>query len=176
MSTAVLRTSIEEFLARPEREDGFREELIEGELVVSPNVKRGHSELVRRLYRMLLPLEEHGFVVVTEFACFLAEASIESLPNPDLGVLPVEQWNAIDSDKWLEQAPELTIEVASPGNRRLARKAALYLEHGARQVWLVFPNSRNVLVYTADGEMRDAGQRDTVEFHGVTVAVADLFA
>ena len=45
MSTAVLPSemSLEEFQARPEREDGQCEELIEGELIVSPDPKVDHA-------------------------------------------------------------------------------------------------------------------------------------
>lgn len=144
MSTAVLPISIQQFLDRPPRTDGLREELIQGEIVLSPNVKRGHSEIQRRISVLLRPLEQTGYVVLAEFACSFIDQTSESLPNPDLGVVLAEEWNAVDDDAWLERAPALMVEVASPSNRKLHVKAALYLEHGAEQVWSVFPKTRTV--------------------------------
>lgn len=167
--------SLDESLARPEREDGLREELIQGEVIVSPNVTRGHSEIVRRLHRLLRSLEKQSYVVVTNFACLFAETATESLPNPDLGVVHADRWDSVDSNKWLEQAPALTIEVASPGNRKLHVKAALYMEHGAEQVWTVFPKTRTVAVLTAEGT-REARVGEAVEFSGVRINVSDIFA
>jgi Uma2 family endonuclease len=174
MSTAVPLppVSLEEFLARPEREDGQREELIDGEVVVSPNVKADHTEVVRRLSQELLqPLARQGFVILTDFACLLEQ---RSLPNPDVGVVRKETWDAALRCDWLREAPSLAIAVASPGNRKLQRKAALYLDHGAEQVWIVYPRRRTVTVHTVE-ETSEARLDESVEFQGCTVAVADLF-
>lgn len=172
MSTAVLLMSLEEFLARPDREDGQWEELIEGELIVSPNVKATHSEIVRRLSRRLAALEEQGFVVLTDFACILPQ---HSMPNPDLGVVRRERWDAaLTKETYLQGPPDLVIEVASPGNRKLERKAVLYQEHCAEQSWTVYPKTRTVTILTAEGS-REARVGETLEFHGVTVPVAEIF-
>jgi Uma2 family endonuclease len=54
----------------------------------------------------------------------------------------------------------LVIEVRSPGNRQLGRKATLYLEHGAEAVWVVYPKRRAIVVYDQDGirEIRENEQ------------------
>ncbi len=170
MSTAVLLT-LDQFLARPERDDGQREELIEGELVVSPGAKVSHAEIVRRLHKILSPLEEQGFVVSNHFSCVLKP---DSMPVPDLAAVANGRWNAaVTADTWLDGSPELVIEVSSPSNRKLFRKAAVYLEHGAEQVWIVYPKRRAVTVYTAEGAT-EARTGETLEFQGVSVVVNEI--
>src|SRR5256885_15161849 len=83
MSTAVLLT-LEEFIARPEREDWQKEELIEGELIVSPGAKVSHAYVVDELRKRLRSLEEQGFVVSNDFSCILRP---RSMPIPDLAVV-----------------------------------------------------------------------------------------
>lgn len=175
MSTAVSvprLLTIEQFLKRPPRTDGQREELIEGEVCVSPNVKRGHTEIVRRLGIAFRPLENLGYVILTDFACaFMPKRRGQSLPNPDLGVALATEWNAVPNNAWLDRSPALVVEVNSPGNRQLQRKAAIYLDHGAVQVWLVYPQSHRVRVITQDGEDFEVRRGETLEFRGLHIDV-----
>ena len=52
-------------------------------------------------------------------------------------------------------APELCIEIASPSNSRkeLNEKVAAYLATGAKEAWIVFPQSRRFEFYGKDGRM-----------------------
>ena len=51
------------------------------------------------------------------------------------------------------RAPELCIEVVSPSNSRkeLREKVAAYLEAGAAEVWIVFPQSKRVEFHGPEG-------------------------
>jgi Uma2 family endonuclease len=173
MGTAVQTVTLDEFLTRPEREDGQREELIEGEVIVSPGAKVWHAAIVRRLRLGLSPLEqERGYVVASDFACILGE---KSMPAPDLAAVQLDRWNMAEkSEGWLDGSPELVIEVASPSNRRLYRKPEGYLEYGAEQVWIVFPKTQTLTVVTAEG-IAEARLGECVEFHGVRVPVDSIF-
>jgi Uma2 family endonuclease len=174
MSTAVLpaRMTVDAFLERPERMDGFYEELIEGRIYVSPNVKKRHNDLVRRIERLLQPLEEKGFLVFGEVACRVTN---ESLPNTDVAVVRKERWDSVSDDDFIRESPALVVEVQSPGNRQLHRKAAIYLEHGAEQVWIVYPKSQRVRVLTPDDD-RDVRLGETLEFEGIRIPVEQLFS
>ena len=165
------RLTVDEFLERSERWDGNHEELIEGEVYVSPNDKKGHNDLIERIREYLRPLRDRGFTVQGEIACRLTS---DSLPNTDVAVILSERWNAVDSNDYLREAPALAVEVASPGNRQLQRKAALYLEHGAGQVWIVYPKTRRVRVLTPEDDF-DARNSETIEFQGIYINLADLF-
>jgi Uma2 family endonuclease len=174
MSTAVQPSpmSVEEFLERPERWDGNHEELIEGEIYVSPNAKPRHNEVVRRIERRLLPLEEQSFIVLGEVACRVTDSS---LPNTDVAVVSRDRWEATGWDSFLKESPALVVEVASPNqSRKLLKKAALYLEHGAEQIWVAYPHKRVVLVMTGD-DSHEAREGETVEFHGIIIPVSEIF-
>ncbi|MDQ2840627.1 MAG: Uma2 family endonuclease [Acidobacteriota bacterium] len=175
MSTAVHHhITLEQFLARPDREDDQREELIEGELILSPSAKVPHAAIVRRLRLGLAPLEQRqSYAIVNDISCILGDGS---MPAPDLAVIQLERWDRAEAaGGWLDGSPELVIEVSSPSNRKLQRKAALYLEHGAEQVWIVYPRTKTVTVMTPEGTT-EAGMGETLEFHGVGVTVESIMA
>ena len=175
MSTVVHQITLEQFMARPDREDDQREELILGELVLSPSAKFWHSAIVRRFRLRLAALESpsHGFVITNDFACVLGKLS---MPAPDLAAVSIERANqAEDSDGWLEGSPELVVEVASPSNRNLQRKAELYLAHGAEQVWIVYRNTKTVTVMSRS-ETTVVGMGEILEFHGVGMTVASIMS
>jgi hypothetical protein len=83
--------SVEEFLQRPELWDGNHEELIEGEIYVSPNAKPRHNVVVDRVQERLQPLKKQGFVVLGEVAC---QVNDSSLPNTDVAVIHQDRWEA----------------------------------------------------------------------------------
>jgi len=55
----------------------------------------------------------------------------------------------------LSSAPELCVEIVSASNAlpKLREKAAAYVHAGATEAWLVFPESRQVEVYSAAGHV-----------------------
>lgn len=174
MSTAVHHhISLADFMARPDREDDRHEELIEGELIVSPGAKFWHAAIVDRIRERLAPLKQKGYVLANDFSCILGKTS---MPAPDLAAVSTKRANhAEDNDGWLDGSPELVIEVASPSNRKLQRKATLYLEYGAEQVWIVYRNTKTVTVMTPEGTT-EVRMGETLEFHGVNVAVASVMS
>jgi hypothetical protein len=92
--------SLDEFLRRPQREDGEREELIQGELILSPPAKAWHADIVRRLRRKLARLEEEGYAIVNDSSCILGK---ESMPAPDLAIVNQDRWqHAVANESWLE--------------------------------------------------------------------------
>jgi Uma2 family endonuclease len=107
------------------------------------------------------------------------------LPNgdevlPDVGYISKARMPR-EPDRQVLMAPDLAVEVKSPNDSIpvLRRKAALYLEQGAKIVWLVFPETQRVEVYTPDGEIIDVGIDGTLTggdvLPGFTLAVRKLF-
>src|SRR6476469_7360292 len=86
MSTASLpiEMSLEEFQARPRRTDAGREELIEGELVLSPDPKADHAYIVEIIREALRPLLAQGYFIGNNSSCVLPP---RSMPSPDLFVV-----------------------------------------------------------------------------------------
>ena len=78
--------------------------------------------------------------------------------------------------------PVLAVEVAGPGDGEtegfLTERAEWYLQVGVSVVWLVLPESREVVVITAGGRSRHAG-REPLPAHpqlpGLSVEAAELF-
>jgi Uma2 family endonuclease len=174
MSTAVQPhpMTVEEFLERPERWDGNHEELIEGEIFISPDNKPRHNVVIDRIQERLQPLKKQGFVVFGEVACRVTDSS---LPNTDVAVIRQDRWEATGLDNFLRESPALVVEVASPNQtRKLLKKAGLYLESGAEQVWVADPGKKVIQVLT-DGGVREARECETVEFHGIIIQVSEIF-
>jgi Uma2 family endonuclease len=165
---------------------GFRDELIEGERVLSPMPKLAHvlildrlSEILERQLHELAP--DESLTVVREAGWkFRIEASgAESVPGPDLMVVRNnEVRRALQSNGWYEGVPLLVVEVISPSERKSRRlqKVGLYLEMGVPHVVEVDYTRRVVRVHTPESDaVAMYGQDDqmTVPFRG---AVAEIFA
>lgn len=172
MATSTL-LSVQEYLRLEPRQDGLKDELIQGEIVLSPHAKPLHANVVHRITKLIQALEGLGYELRGEFGCRLGE---HSLPGPDLAVIRAERWNSIGKDEYLIGSPELVVEVFSPSNRKalMAQKAALYLEYGAEAVWVVYPKRRTVVVHEVDSQT-EARCGETVSFQGVIVPVDAIF-
>jgi Uma2 family endonuclease len=82
---------------------------------------------------------------------------------------------------FLKVAPELVVEIISPTDRwqNMRDKLEEYFAIGGHRVWIVEPDNRDVLVYSASTEMRKLGEGDMLMGEGVldgfTLAIAELF-
>ena len=80
-----------------------------------------------------------------------------------------------------ELAPDLAVEVKSPGNSNpeLAAKAAMWLSYGSREVWVADPERVTITVYRLYQEPVTLGEDDTLEggdlLPGFAVPVWQLF-
>ncbi len=79
-------------------------------------------------------------------------------------------------------SPDLVVEVESPGNRRgeMLAKVGEYLAVGIPLVWVVYPKSRQVVVYRAGGEPPEVLNGDAVienlpELPGFRCRIVDFF-
>jgi Uma2 family endonuclease len=149
MSTAALMT-VAEFEQLPD--DGRVHELLEGEHLVSPFPKIGHSKLQHRLFQHLLKHCPQGGEAYMEIGYRLSE---HTLLRPDLSIASAEQTD-IHENEWAKGAPMLAVEIVSPSNsaREIARKISVYLRHGGREVWVVYPEERQIHVHEPNGTSR----------------------
>jgi Uma2 family endonuclease len=147
MAAGIL-VSPKEFAQLPD-EPG-KQELSNGELVVVPPPKFIHQKLSRRLYDALHAcLEATGAGEVWYEAGFqLGPATIR---QPDVAV--VLGHRRAPDDEWLQGAPDIAIEVLSPGNSAedIELKISQYLASGAKSVWIVSPKAKQVRIYRCDG-------------------------
>jgi Uma2 family endonuclease len=131
-------------------DDGNRYELIEGELLVSCAPGLPHQLVLQNLQGQLyIFLQQHpiGKVAPGSGAVF---SNFDAV-IPDLVFVSNERWDQIVADHRFVAAPDLVIEVVSPGrqNRRrdLDLKKRLYGKYGVREYWIVDPDEQSVTVY-----------------------------
>jgi Uma2 family endonuclease len=98
---------------------------------------------------------------------------------PDIAFV-LKAGRTFDPDAPLTYMPDLVIEIQSPGqsDKFMIDKAAYYLAHGSRLVWIVYPSKRIVEALTP--KTRDLlTERDTLKavdlLPGFSLLVADIF-
>jgi Uma2 family endonuclease len=111
-----------------------------------------------------------------------ADKEVFTVVQPDLCIIydPVK----LADNRSCNDAPDLVVEILSPGNskREMKDKLELYEEAGLREYWLVHPLDENVLIYVLDENERFLGLRpftemaQSVVFPELCVDLADLFA
>ena len=131
-------------------EDGNRYELIEGELFVSRAPRLPHQLVVQNLQVALvnyLQSNRIGTVVPGAGAVFSDYDAV----IPDLVFVRNERWDEIVANERFIGAPDLVVEVMSPGKenreRDLLVKRQLYGKYGVEEYWVVDPENRTVEIY-----------------------------
>lgn len=131
-------------------EDGNRYEVIEGELFVSCAPGLTHQQVslnITFLIRSYLEENPIGLVFATP-GLILTELSGVI---PDIVFFRHERHHEIVSGERLVRAPDLVIEILSPGKENLRRdrvaKLQLYARHGVPEYWIVDPEKRVLEVY-----------------------------
>lgn len=97
----------------------------------------------------------HGFVeprqlgfVASNDTGFVMERGPDTVRAPDVGFWSIERLPVLPIT-FVDIAPDLAVEVMSPGNTSAAmqRRAENFLSKGARLVWVLDPENREVTVY-----------------------------
>ena len=169
---------------RMEYPEGSKDELIKGELVISPAAKPNHALIVKRLLRLLdEAVDGTRFEVNVDMSIIVDPTDPASVPRPDVFVMDrVRFRTAAAQDRYPEGAPELAIEVVSPSNtnKELSDKVDLYLRHGSLAVWLVYPKRRTAVLWEADGQNREFRIGDSLplptSLSHRTIQVSEIFA
>jgi Uma2 family endonuclease len=161
-------------------EEGRRWELVEGELIEVPSATPEHQIIVGKL---IMSLGEYfrqspigGVLPDVEFAL-----SDRDRMRPDVCVLLGERWTGLNRKRIpIPGAPDIACEIISPSERTAesTRKVRTYLRRGVKEVWQVFPEAREVIVWTADAMTRvlDAGEAlSTGALPGWTLPLSGMF-
>lgn len=158
MATKTLLT-VDQFAQLPD--DGNRMELDRGELVSMPPPKPRHNRTAKRIFLELLRAanEAKSGDVFTEMAFRLGSDTVRV---PDVSFVTAEQARTIRPDEYIEGAPLLAVEVVSPSETAedLEQKVEQYLAAGSRLVWVVYPRSERVYVYSPGSGQEVLAGRD----------------
>ena len=135
--------------------EGVRGELIRGELCETVPAGQRHGKIVMRLGARLVVFAEAGRLgtVVGSDSGVRLERDPDTVREPDIAFTSVERLPlGADVEGYAVVVPDLVVEVASPGDSRWAAhdKARMWLSHGVRLVWVVYPQTRSVEVHRSE--------------------------
>ena len=140
------RYTISDFEKTPE---GWRGELIDGELIALASPSLSHQRITLELafqFRLFAQKSGHDCEVFSSPVDVQLSESKDVILEPDVVVL-------CDPEKARVQrivgAPDFVAEVLSPSTRSrdMVLKTALYMENGVREYWIIDESSREVLIY-----------------------------
>jgi Uma2 family endonuclease len=128
-------------------------ELLKGELIRLPPRLRQHMQTCQRLFELMDAALEvwkraNSDVRIGEVHIVMGY-EIPSMPpswlQPDLSLTHPDQ----PGERYYEGAPLVVFEVVSEYDTatRLDKKVAVYLAHGAAEVWVIYPEARHAWVH-----------------------------
>ena len=172
----------EAFMALPD--DGHHYEIINGELIDMGNSGALHGYVCSLALAALA-----GYILPKKLGVILDSSTAFKMKNgnkrsPDIAFFAKErlQGIAVLPSGYLDGAPDLAVEVLSPGNtvEEIDDKLTEYFENGSRLVWVIHPTQHYVLVYRSAQEpdrlLKGKDSLDGEEvIPGFTLAIADLF-
>jgi Uma2 family endonuclease len=174
-----------EFMALPD--DGHRYELVNGVLVDMGNSGAKHGYVCSTLMILLgsyVRLQKLGAMFDSSTAFKMKSGNKRA---PDISFVARERLQGLEDlpDGFLEGAPDLAVEILSPGNttEEIHTKIVEYFENGARLIWVVHPNEHNehyVLVYRSSKEpdrlLKSTDSLDGEDIvSGFSLPIAELF-
>jgi Uma2 family endonuclease len=147
-----LKLTYDDFLLFPD--DGKRHELIDGEHYVtqSPNIR--HQRISRHLIFLLeLWLNEHPVGEVFYAPLDVLFSSFDVV-EPDLLYVSIERAAALLAGQHVTGAPDLVVEIGSPGTRQRDEtiKRRLYERSDVVEYWVVDPDIDVIRVYRRAGD------------------------
>jgi Uma2 family endonuclease len=180
-STQTLLTA-EDLFALPG--DGFRHELVNGELTTMTPAGSEHGIVAMRLATRVGPYVEARRLgeVFTAETGFKIASDPDTVRVPDLAFVRRERIpeSGIPKGFW-PGAPDLVAEVISPGDtyEEVEEKVAQWLGAGTSLVWVVNPRHRMIVVRSASDEVKILSEADELRggdvLPGFRCAVAELF-
>lgn len=167
----------------------FRErvELLKGQVFkMSPAPSMIHqriaTELTRQLANFFHKKDCHVFAAPFDVRLPLDDDEVSTIVQPDLCVVCDEK--KLD-ERGCVGAPDLIVEVLSPGNskKEMKEKFEIYQASGVREYWLVNPGDANVLIYILNEEGKFSGlapvtEDDTLQssiFPALSIRLDEIF-
>ena len=164
---------------------GVRGELIRGVLCETMPTGREHGQIVTSLVILLgdfIKPRKLGILTASDSGVWL-ERDPDTVREPDIAYFSAEA-SPLDErvTGYAEVAPDLVVEVASPGDSRteVNEKALMWLSHGVGLVWVVHPDTRTVDVHRTDNPVETLSEAEALDgldvLPGFSCEVRDIFA
>jgi Uma2 family endonuclease len=181
-TTLTKPVTADELLMMPD--DGYRHELVKGELIRMSPAGDEHGRIaVRIASRLLVHADTHnlGYVYGADTG-FVIEENPDTVRAPDAAFVRRERVEASGPiHNYRRGAPDLAVEVNSPGDTvgEVEGKVAQWLASGTRMVWVVSPKLRSVTLYKSLRDVVTLTEKDHLEggdvIPGFRLAVAEIF-
>jgi Uma2 family endonuclease len=151
-----LRFTYEDYARLP---DDRRYEVIDGELFLTPAPTPYHQTVAMRLGFLLnTHAAEVGAGKVFIAPCDVVLSRFDVL-QPDIFFISSGRLSII-GEKYISDAPDLVVEILSPGTRKRDRflKARRYAHFGVREMWIADPDKKTIEIFikVEKGFRRDA--------------------
>jgi Uma2 family endonuclease len=148
-----LRFTNEDYVLQP---DDRPYEVIDGALYLTPAPTPYHQIVKRRIERLLEDhVESGGLGQILDAPCDVVLSRFDVL-QPDILFIVTDRMS-IMGEKYISDAPDLVVEVLSPGTRKRDRvfKSKRYARFGVREMWIADPDRKTIEVFVnADGGFR----------------------
>lgn len=132
-----------------------RTELVRGRLVVREPARWIHGRVTLRIaFEIERYLRDNPIgQACTADTGFTLFRNPDTVRAPDVAYVRNERVPVVEHIAFEELAPDLVVEVRSPGDRTraLQTKISHWLTAGTRLVWVIDPRKRSAHVYRADG-------------------------
>ena len=171
--------TLEEFSRLPR--DGQKHEAAGGELITMPPAKSLHSRIARRISKTLESSLESGESEMFLEAGYILSLTPLTVCQADVSVLSKDRIRATPPDSYFEGPPEIAIEIVSPSDSAeyMETKVREYLDFGAIEVWVVYPKTKHLHVFSRTGELKVLSESQTIEcpdlLPGFSAKAADFF-
>ena len=164
MATTTRHVATEDDL-RAVPKDGNIYELVDGEIRVSPAGDRHSAVAMAVGARLFAFVKQHrlGHVMGADAGYRLPGGNVRS---PDASFVATGRFpNDRPTNDWGSLAPDLAVEVISPGDRtrHVLDKIGEYLTAGVRMVWLIDPQKQRGTSYRTLFDVRQLGPDDFLE-------------
>jgi Uma2 family endonuclease len=95
----------------------------------------------------------------TSETLFLLDAAHKLKRRPDVAFVSAERWSLgrqVPATETWDVVPDLTVEVVSESNsaNAVARKIEEYFQAGVRSVWVIYPSTNKIYVYSSPAQVR----------------------
>ena len=182
MTLQTQRITYEEYLSGPEIKQRY--EIVDGVMIMPPSPNVVHQTILRQLFLNLNQHVDDGDLGEVWFAPLDVVIQREPLRTRQPDLLFVSSARAGIVGQVIEGAPDLVVEILSPGNTRSAmeEKLADYARLAVQECWLVSPEARSVEVMElGEGQWQRVGifglgdQVHSPVLPGLALTVAEVF-
>ncbi len=133
-------------------------------------------------FLILSHVERNGLGAVTAAETgYILSSDPATVRAPDVGFIAKARLMGPSSERYFPGAPDLAVEVISPNDKAAAihDKVIDYLRAGTQLVWVVYPDSKTVMVYRPAADAHLYTANETLDggnvLPGLSLPVTEIF-